>query len=213
MPPGSDSTPPVLRSGTQPDLRSGTQPAHARLSDAVQALVDVAVDGRMLDDRELTEAAADVEAIAARLGAARGRLPEGERHAPYNGLRTPMPPWDYVATDDALLARGRFTNGHTGPPGCVHGGWIALAFDEVLGWANFRAGVGAMTAHLHVRYRKPTPIGAAVEFRVPWPEVHGRRVHTDATLTADGVVTAEAEGLFILFQGPAVPVPPAPTRD
>ena len=116
-----------------------------------------------------------------------------------------MPPWEYVTTDDALLARGRFTNGHTGPPGCVHGGWIALAFDEVLGWANFRAGVGAMTAHLGVRYRKPTPIGAAVEFRVPWPEVHGRRVHTNATLTTDGVVTAEAEGLFIHFQGRVAP--------
>ena len=62
-----------------------------------------------------------------------------------------------------------------------------------------------MTAHLGVRYRKPTPIGAAVEFRVPWPEVHGRRVHTNATLTTDGVVTAEAEGLFIHFQGRVAP--------
>jgi acyl-coenzyme A thioesterase PaaI-like protein len=146
-----------------------------------------------------------VEAIAARLDAARALLPDGERHAPYNGLRTPMPPWDYVLTDDALLARGRFTHGHTGPPGCVHGGWIALAFDEVLGWTNFRAGVGAMTAHLGIRYRKPTPIGAAVEFRVPWPEVNDRRVHTNATLTADGIVTAEAQGLFINFQGRAAP--------
>ena len=183
----------------------GAVPAHARLSAAVQTLVDVAVDGRALDDADLTAAAARVEAVAAHLETARAQLPEGERHAPYNGLRTPMPPWDYVTTDDALLAHGMFTNGHTGPPGCVHGGWIALAFDEVLGWANFKAGVGAMTAHLGIRYRKPTPIGAAVEFRVPWPEVHGRRVHTHAVLTADGVVTAEAEGLFIRFPGPAAP--------
>ena len=120
-----------------------------------------------------------------------------------------MPRWDYVATDDLLLAqRGRFTNGHTGPPGCVHGGWIALAFDEVLGWANFHAGVGSMTAHLGVRYRKPTPIGADVELRVPWPSVHGRRVHTRATLVADGVLTAEAEGLFIRFLRPAGPPKP-----
>lgn len=181
------------------------RPAHARLSDAVQALVDVAVDGRVLEDPEVVAAAAEIEAIASRLEAARDRLPEGARHAPYNGLRTPMPPWEYVSTDDALVARGRFTNGHTGPPGCVHGGWIALAFDEVLGWANFQAGVGAMTAHLGIRYRAPTPIGAAVELHVPRPEVHGRRVHTRGTLTADGVVTAEAEGLFIRFQGPVPP--------
>jgi acyl-coenzyme A thioesterase PaaI-like protein len=204
-PPGP---PPARRADTEP-----ARPAHARLSDAVQALVDAAVDGRVLDDPVLEAAAGEVEAIAARLEAARARLPEGERHAPYNGLRTPMPPWEYVATDEALVARGRFTNGHTGPPGCVHGGWIALAFDEVLGWANFRAGVGAMTAHLGIRYRRPTPIGAAVEFHVPWPEVHGRRVHTNATLTADGVLTAEAEGLFVHFQGRVMPVPPAPTAD
>ena len=191
---------PVSRSGTE-------QPAHARLSAAVQALVDAAVDGRVLDEPTLAAAAGEVEAIASRLEAARLRLPDGERHAPYNGLRTPMPAWDYVTTDDALLAHGRFTNGHTGPPGCVHGGWIALAFDEVLGWANFRAGVGAMTAHLGIRYRAPTPIGAPVEFRVPWPEVHGRRVHTKATLTADGILTAEADGLFIHFQGRVMPQP------
>jgi acyl-coenzyme A thioesterase PaaI-like protein len=191
-----------------PPMGPGTvRDADARLSEAVRALVDVAVDGRVFDDASLHEAAAEIEAIAARLRRVQDALPDDGRRATYNGLRTPMPRWDYVTTDDALLARGRFTNGHTGPPGCVHGGWIALAFDEVLGWANFKAGVGAMTAHLGVRYRKPTPIGTDVEFRVPWPEVHGRRVHTDATLVTDGVVTAEAQGLFIHFRGRAMPVP------
>jgi acyl-coenzyme A thioesterase PaaI-like protein len=199
--PDQQPTPPALAPATVRD-------ADARLADAVRALVDVAVDGRVLDPASLHDAAAEIEAVAARLRLVQDTLPEDGRHAMYNGLRTPMPHWDYVTTDDALLARGRFTNAHTGPPGCVHGGWIALAFDEVLGWANFQAGVGAMTAHLGIRYRKPTPIGAAVEFRVPWPEVHGRRVHTNATLVADGVATAEAEGLFIHFQGRAMPVPP-----
>jgi len=200
--PDQHRAPPPLAPATVRD-------ADARLADAVRALVDVAVDGRVLDPDMLHEAAGEIDAVAARLRRVQDALPEDERHAMYNGLRTPMPHWDYVTTDDALLARGRFTNGHTGPPGCVHGGWIALAFDEVLGWANFKAGVGAMTAHLGIRYRKPTPIGAEVEFRVPWPEVHGRRVHTRATLAADGVVTADAEGLFIHFQGRALPAPPA----
>jgi acyl-coenzyme A thioesterase PaaI-like protein len=181
---------------------------HARLADAVRALVDVAVDGRVLDGNLLEGAADEVAAIAARLEAARAHLPEGERHARYVGQRTPMPAWEYSRTDEGLSARGRFTNGHTGPPGCVHGGWIALAFDEILGWSNVEHGTPAMTGHLGIRYRKPTPIGADVEFLVRAPEVRGRRVHTSSTLRVDGVVTAEAEGLFVHFIGRASPLPP-----
>jgi hypothetical protein len=36
-----------------------------------------------------------------------------------------------------------------------------------------------------------------VEFRVPWPRVEGRRVHTRGTLSVNGAVTAEGDGLFV----------------
>src|SRR5262245_14935643 len=109
-----------------------------------------------------------------------------------------MPKWDYKEDDDALVVRGMFTAAHTGPPDNVHGGYVAGAFDEVLGWACAKSGNPAVTGKLTVRYRRPTPLNVPVEFRAPWPRVVGKRVHAEATLTADGEVTAEAEGLFVL---------------
>ena len=47
---------------------------------------------------------------------------------------------------------------YEGPPGCVHGGVIALVFDELLGAANIAAGSPGMTGTLTIRYREPTPI-------------------------------------------------------
>ena len=96
---------------------------------------------------------------------------------------------------------GQFSNGHTGPPGTVHGGWVAFAFDEVLAWSIVHAGYPGMTGRLTIRYRKPTPVGVPVEFRVEAPRVAGKVVHVHGTLRADGVVTVEADGLFVHFQG------------
>jgi acyl-coenzyme A thioesterase PaaI-like protein len=122
-----------------------------------------------------------------------------------------VPVWEFERTDAAMIARGRFDPENTGPPGCVHGGWIAYAFDEVLGRTTVASGFPAMTAHLHVRYRRPTPIGAAIEFTVPWPTVRGRRVHVRASLRADGVRTADADALFVHFNDRASPeLPPVP---
>ncbi len=128
-------------------------------------------------------------------------LPPEQRLIPFDGQRAPMPSWQFELDDGSLVARGRFSNGHTGPPGTVHGGWVAFAFDEILGWANVQAGFPGMTGKLTIRYRKPTPVGVAVEFRVPRPRVEGKRVHVHGTLSVDGSVTAEADGLFVHFEG------------
>jgi acyl-coenzyme A thioesterase PaaI-like protein len=149
----------------------------------------------------LNDTAAALDRVSAALEAACAALPSEQRFIPFDGQRVPLPRWDFESLDDALVARGRFSDGHTGPPGTVHGGWVAFAFDEILGWANVEAGAPGMTGRLTVRYRRPTPVGVPVEFRVPWPRVDGKRVHVHATLTAEGVVTAEAEGLFVHFEG------------
>jgi acyl-coenzyme A thioesterase PaaI-like protein len=81
----------------------------------------------------------------------------------------------------------------------VHGGWIALAFDEMLGMANIASGHPGMTGRLSVRYRRPTPLHSPIEFEAWTEEVDGRRVVTRGTLSVDGVVTAEAEGLFVVI--------------
>ena len=57
----------------------------------------------------------------------------------------------------ASVEPGYFT--WEGPPGCVHGGYIAHLFDCVMGQHNLNVGIPGMTGHSHsVRYRRPTPL-------------------------------------------------------
>src|SRR5206468_5427389 len=84
-----------------------------------------------------------------------------------------------------------------GPPAVVHGGWVATLLDQLLGHANAAAGVGGFTAELTVRYRRPTPYGVPLTIRARTDSVDGRRVHASGEIVADGVVTAEASGLFL----------------
>ena len=99
--------------------------------------------------------------------------------------------------DDGVHAWGTFGTPSEGPPGYVHGGWVALAFDEALGMANAAAGHSGMTARLTIRYRRPTPLHVPVRLDARTQRVEGRRIVTVGTLHAGDQLTAEAEGLFV----------------
>ena len=94
-------------------------------------------------------------------------------------------------------AHGTFGAAYEGPPGYVHGGWIALAFDEMLGIANIAAGHPGMTARLTVHYRKPTPLFRELRFRAWVDRVEGRRIMSRAEVWDGDTLTAEADGLFV----------------
>ena len=128
----------------------------------------------------------------------------GRRHEDYlprspivGDVNPVAPPFAYELSPDGIAARGTFGAAYEGPPGYVHGGWVALAFDEALGMANIASGHPGMTARLAVRYRRPTPLHAELQLDAHTQRVDGRRITTVGTLSADGVVTAEAEGLFV----------------
>lgn len=87
---------------------------------------------------------------------------------------------------------------HQGFPGYVHGGVVAAALDEAMGWAVYLAGAWAITGRMEVRFRRPVPVGASLEVRAQVVESRGRRLMARARLTdVDGQVLAEAEGLFL----------------
>ena len=86
---------------------------------------------------------------------------------------------------------------YEGPPGCVHGGFVAAAFDEVLGQTQALTGEPGMTAELTVRYKAPTPLNVELVFTGRVVRVEGRKIFTHATLMAGGRLCAESDGLFI----------------
>jgi len=54
-----------------------------------------------------------------------------------------------------------------------------------------------MTGTLTIRYRRPTPLLTELTFEAYVDRVEGRKIFTHGTLSANGRLTAEAEGLFI----------------
>jgi acyl-coenzyme A thioesterase PaaI-like protein len=98
---------------------------------------------------------------------------------------------------DTVVATGTFGAAYEGPPGCVHGGFVAAAFDEVLGATQSMSGSPGMTAHLEVDYRSPTPLHTELRFAGVIERIDGRKIHTRATLHAGDRPCAESYGLFI----------------
>jgi len=119
-------------------------------------------------------------------------------HSPLIGKANPLaPPIEISIEDDRVVGRVTFGAAYEGPPGCVHGGYLAATFDEVLGGAQSLGGRPGMTGTLTVRYRVPTPLHTPLRFEGELDRVEGRKNFTVGRCYAGDVVTAEAEGIFI----------------
>jgi acyl-coenzyme A thioesterase PaaI-like protein len=119
--------------------------------------------------------------------------------SPMIGLANPLAPPITVGRsgERTAVATGRFGSAYEGPPGCVHGGFVAAAFDEVLGFVQSLGGSPGMTARLIVQYRRPTPLHTDLRFEAELERMEGRKIFTQGRVLANGIVTAEAEGLFV----------------
>ena len=107
------------------------------------------------------------------------------------------PPLEFVADGDAIVSEMVLGPAYCGPPGSVHGGVIAMVFDELLGVTNLLQGTGGFTGTLTVVYRRPTPINQRVTMRA-WPTAkEGRKGFIKGVMEHDGTLLAEAEGIFI----------------
>jgi len=118
--------------------------------------------------------------------------------SPLIGLSNPLsPPMTLEAEGSRIRGRVVFGAAYEGPPGHVHGGFVAAAFDEVLGFAQSLTGNPGMTAGLTVRYRRPTPLKSELTFDAGVDRVEGRKIFASGRLLAGETVTAEAEAVFV----------------
>jgi acyl-coenzyme A thioesterase PaaI-like protein len=119
-------------------------------------------------------------------------------YSPMMGLSNPLaPPIRLEVAGQAVRGTVRFGAAYEGPPGHVHGGFVAAAFDEVLGFVQSTTGNPGMTGTLTIRYRRPTPLDTNLRFEGKVTRVDGRKIFAEGKLYAGDVVTAEAEGIFI----------------
>jgi acyl-coenzyme A thioesterase PaaI-like protein len=191
------------------DGRGLVTPARERLAAGTRDLLD-AVLSIDADDTILAAAASDVEAVVATLrtrGAARGPTDPGRRarrHQDYlprspllGSLHPAAVPLAWDMRDGRFVGHGVLGAAYEGPPGYVHGGWVALMFDEALGVANVANGYPGMTARLTIRYRRPTPLDTELRLEAWTTGREGRRITTAGSLWAGDRVCAQAEGLFV----------------
>jgi hypothetical protein len=81
---------------------------------------------------------------------------------------------------------------YEGPPGIVHGGFLAVFFDCVLQQLNCDLGVAGKTTNIAIRYRRPTPLLTPLRV-VAVRAVDGDRIHSEAELFLDGALLCAAE--------------------
>lgn len=121
-----------------------------------------------------------------------------DERSPFVGRANPVaPPLRLAVVDGHIEATVTFGRTYEGPPGYVHGGFVAGIFDEALGAAQAFSGRAGMTGRLTVNYRSPTPLDTELRLRAELDSVDGRKIHCNATLWAGDRVCAEADGLFI----------------
>ncbi|CAA0078352.1 Uncharacterised protein [Halioglobus japonicus] len=115
-----------------------------------------------------------------------------------NPLAPPVNNWF-----DGDIARGTCQCGwaYEGPPGSVHGGFVAAIFDQFLGMAQELGGQPGMTGYLHINYHRRTPLNAELTLEGKLVKVEGRKTIMHGEMYAEGVMTASAEGLFVQPRG------------
>jgi len=121
--------------------------------------------------------------------------------SPLIGRSNPLaPPITVREEGGRVYAEVSFGSAYEGPPGSLHGGYVAAAFDEVLGFAQSLTGNPGMTGRLEVSYRSPTPLHTPLRFEAWVESVVGRKITTRCTLHAGERLCAEAMGLFITIK-------------
>lgn len=118
--------------------------------------------------------------------------------SPVTGRSHPFAPPVRVTSIGAHV-EGLVTFGaaYEGPPGHVHGGFVAAALDELLGMTMAVQHVPGMTGRLTVNYRRPTPLHTELRVIGEVTRVDGRKAYVVGSIIDGDRVCADAEGLFL----------------
>ena len=91
----------------------------------------------------------------------------------------------------------KFSQAFEGPPGHVHGGWVAGVLDHLMGMTHVGTGHPGMTGGLSVRYLKPTPLNQRIEVSAQATELDDKRTEVKAEMRFGDTTTAKAEAIFV----------------
>ncbi len=192
---------------------------HALVMETKRAIADIALlDVELVDKAELDELVADMRVIADRLETlpslrARGGLASAggsdaallERSG-IAGRSNPLaPPLHMWFEGDKVRGWAIYTEPYEGPAGCLHGGFIAAAFDDLLGFAQMASGQAGYTGTLTVKMRRPTPLNRRLDYEAGVDRVEGRKIWVWGKCRDGDELLSEAEIVFISPKDGSVP--------
>lgn len=121
-----------------------------------------------------------------------------------SGRSNPLaPPIEFVLDGDVTRGHATWGAAYEGPQDCLHGGFVAAAFDDLLGCAQMASGIAGFTGTLTVKMVKPTPLYRRIDYAAGVDRVEGRKIWCWGTAHDGDKLLAEAECLFIAPPQPA----------
>lgn len=116
-----------------------------------------------------------------------------------SGRSNPLAPPLDLRMDDDGVTHGSAVYGmaYEGPTGHLHGGFVAAAFDELLGFAQTASGKAGYTGTLTIRMRRPTPLKETIRYEARVDRVEGRKIFCTATSWHGDMLLCEAEIVMI----------------
>lgn len=186
----------------------GGEPAQA-MAEAIRELIEqmMTVDA---PEAAVTAATVGIRSVTETLRAAGGeprlpltQAPDGDvaaffRFSPVSGESNPLaPPVRLQVRENEVVGSVRFGGAYEGPPGYVHGAFVAAVFDELLGVTNAALGIPAMTGLLEVRYHQPTPLDVELRLVARHTGTSGRKSLAAGQILEGDTVLAEGKGTFI----------------
>lgn len=178
------------------------------LTGSLRELIDVTIRS-CADEADVRKAHALIDEARALLGSQLTPEPFGVRTTTDGriltwgnvaiGVRNAIAPPLQVQRDDGGRATADLVLGaaYEGPPGHVHGGVCSLILDHLLGATAHRPNAPAFTGTLTLRYVAPTPLGRLRAEAWMERDEAGKTFAAGHLLDAQGVVTVQAEGVFI----------------
>jgi acyl-coenzyme A thioesterase PaaI-like protein len=186
---------------TQIVTRTDVSDGYAGLLDSVRGLLDD-LAGARLDDPTAAALGGQVEALRSLLAGCGvdeaqqdfGRRPE----LPHRG-QTLVPPYAVEHSHDGRWSGTvRFGRYHLGRSGAVHGGSLALFFEDVIGQLAISDGrIFGRAAYTHVDFRALTPVDTDLTFHAWFVSEEGRKRFLRAEVRDGDTLCAEADGLVI----------------
>jgi acyl-coenzyme A thioesterase PaaI-like protein len=185
---------------------------HALVSE-VRRLIDhtALLDTKAVAAADLDAAIAEARALAERIGALPslrdvGGLASGDNadaalleRSGITGRSNPLAPPLHLAMgeDGVTLGHAVYTAAYEGPQGCLHGGFVAAAFDDLMGFAQMASGHAGYTGTLTVKMLRPTPLFRRIDYEAWFDRREGRKIFVSARSRDGDTQLAEAQIVFI----------------